>query len=60
MDVKVPYMDDIIESQLVESLANPEHWRELLVQSDKLPTLQDKLNFLDMVHMSEKPSIAEE
>ena len=60
-DREVSYRENVVESQLITGLYNPEHRQKLLVEGDKNPSLEAKLNVLDNLHTlenSQNPSEA--
>ena len=43
MAVQVSYAEDVVESQLIAGLINPDHKERLLLEADKMPTLDAKM-----------------
>ena len=58
--VKVQYLEDAVESQMIAGLVNPDHQQKLLIDATTNPNLADKMAFLDTIFMPENSLAAAE
>ena len=49
----ISYAEDIVECQLIARLYNPDHQHKVLMEAKRLPTLSDKVAFLDELYTTE-------
>ena len=52
-ELSVSYRDDMVESQMVAGLYNPEHRTRVMQEADKLKSFDDKFRALAMMHSTE-------
>ena len=53
MDLRVSYRDDMVESQMIAGLYNPEHRSKIMMEADKLTSFDDKYKALATMHATD-------
>ena len=50
----VSYAEDVIETQMIAGIANPDHQFKILTEADNHPSLDDKMKLLDLLWTTDK------
>ena len=53
MNLRVSYRDDMVESQMIAGLYNPEHRSKIMMEADKLTSFDDKYKALATMHATD-------